>query len=59
MVFVSPDRIQHCLLEYVHPGHPAFPRLVTPTSPSACAASTGCSTAELGTLSSAPAPTTW
>ena len=22
MVFVSPDRIQHCLLEYVHPGHP-------------------------------------
>jgi predicted AlkP superfamily phosphohydrolase/phosphomutase len=21
-VFVSPDRIQHCLLEYVHPGHP-------------------------------------
>src|SRR6185503_15646374 len=26
MVFVSPDRIQHCLLEYVHPGHPAFPQ---------------------------------
>jgi predicted AlkP superfamily phosphohydrolase/phosphomutase len=25
MVFVSPDRIQHCLLEYVHPGHPAYP----------------------------------
>ena len=25
LVFVSPDRIQHCLLEYVHPGHPAFP----------------------------------
>jgi predicted AlkP superfamily phosphohydrolase/phosphomutase len=24
MVFVSPDRIQHCLLEYVHPGHPEF-----------------------------------
>ncbi len=23
LVFVSPDRIQHCLLEYVHPGHPA------------------------------------
>jgi predicted AlkP superfamily phosphohydrolase/phosphomutase len=22
MVFVSPDRIQHCLLEYVHAGHP-------------------------------------
>jgi predicted AlkP superfamily phosphohydrolase/phosphomutase len=22
LVFVSPDRIQHCLLEYVHPGHP-------------------------------------
>ncbi|HYX85967.1 MAG TPA: alkaline phosphatase family protein [Gaiellales bacterium] len=22
MVFVSPDRIQHCLLEYVHTGHP-------------------------------------
>jgi predicted AlkP superfamily phosphohydrolase/phosphomutase len=26
MVFVSPDRIQHCLLEYVHPAHPAYPR---------------------------------
>jgi predicted AlkP superfamily phosphohydrolase/phosphomutase len=25
MVFVSPDRIQHCLLEYVHPRHPAYP----------------------------------
>jgi predicted AlkP superfamily phosphohydrolase/phosphomutase len=24
MVFVSPDRAQHCLLEYVHPGHPSF-----------------------------------
>jgi predicted AlkP superfamily phosphohydrolase/phosphomutase len=24
MVFVSPDRLQHCLLEYVHPGHPAY-----------------------------------
>jgi predicted AlkP superfamily phosphohydrolase/phosphomutase len=24
MVFVSPDRIQHCLLEYVHPGHPDY-----------------------------------
>lgn len=23
MVFVSPDRAQHCLLEYVHRGHPA------------------------------------
>ncbi len=22
IVFVSPDRAQHCLLEYVHPGHP-------------------------------------
>lgn len=26
IVFVSPDRIQHCLLEYVHPGHPAHER---------------------------------
>src|SRR6185312_10167644 len=25
-VFVSPDRIQHCLLEYVHPGHPDHAR---------------------------------
>jgi predicted AlkP superfamily phosphohydrolase/phosphomutase len=25
VVFVSPDRAQHCLLEYVHPGHPAHP----------------------------------
>ena len=24
LIFVSPDRAQHCLLEYVHPGHPAF-----------------------------------
>jgi predicted AlkP superfamily phosphohydrolase/phosphomutase len=23
IVFVSPDRVQHCLLEYVHPRHPA------------------------------------
>ncbi len=23
IVFVSPDRAQHCLLEYVHPGHPS------------------------------------
>jgi predicted AlkP superfamily phosphohydrolase/phosphomutase len=23
-IFVSPDRAQHCLLEYVHPGHPAY-----------------------------------
>ena len=26
VVFVSPDRIQHCLLEYVHPGHPDHAR---------------------------------
>ena len=25
MVFVSPDRIQHCLLEYVHPGASRLP----------------------------------
>jgi predicted AlkP superfamily phosphohydrolase/phosphomutase len=24
IVFVSPDRAQHCLLEYVHPGHPDY-----------------------------------
>jgi predicted AlkP superfamily phosphohydrolase/phosphomutase len=24
LVFVSPDRLQHCLLEYVHAGHPSF-----------------------------------
>jgi predicted AlkP superfamily phosphohydrolase/phosphomutase len=24
LVFVSTDRAQHCLLEYVHPGHPAY-----------------------------------
>jgi predicted AlkP superfamily phosphohydrolase/phosphomutase len=24
IVFVSPDRAQHCLLEYVHPAHPAY-----------------------------------
>jgi len=27
MVFVSPDRIQHCLIQYVHPGHPDYPRV--------------------------------
>ena len=33
MVFVSPDRIQHCLMEYVHPGHPDFPTASqTPTA---------------------------
>ncbi|HUZ84298.1 MAG TPA: alkaline phosphatase family protein [Gaiellales bacterium] len=33
MVFVSPDRIQHCLLEYVHPGHPDHARAAaTPTA---------------------------
>jgi predicted AlkP superfamily phosphohydrolase/phosphomutase len=26
IVFVSPDRAQHCLLEYVHPGHPRYPQ---------------------------------
>jgi len=25
IVFVSTDRAQHCLLEYVHPGHPEYP----------------------------------
>jgi predicted AlkP superfamily phosphohydrolase/phosphomutase len=25
IVFVSPDRAQHCLLEYLHPGHPDYP----------------------------------
>jgi predicted AlkP superfamily phosphohydrolase/phosphomutase len=24
LVFVSPDRAQHCLLEYVHPDHPSY-----------------------------------
>jgi predicted AlkP superfamily phosphohydrolase/phosphomutase len=24
IVFVSPDRVQHCLLEYVHPRHPGY-----------------------------------
>jgi predicted AlkP superfamily phosphohydrolase/phosphomutase len=28
-VFVAPDRLQHCLLEYVHPGHPAYPEAST------------------------------
>ena len=27
-VFVSTDRAQHCLLEYVHPGHPRYPDAV-------------------------------
>jgi predicted AlkP superfamily phosphohydrolase/phosphomutase len=29
IVFVSPDRAQHCLLEYVHPGHPAHAEAAT------------------------------
>jgi predicted AlkP superfamily phosphohydrolase/phosphomutase len=29
LVFVSPDRLQHCLLEYVHPGHPAYEEATT------------------------------
>ena len=59
MVFVSPDRIQHCLLEYVHPGHPAFPQASPHRSPPASAASTSCSTASWGRCSSAPGRTTW
>ncbi|MBA2311406.1 MAG: alkaline phosphatase family protein [Actinobacteria bacterium] len=27
LVYVSTDRIQHCLLEYIHPEHPAYERL--------------------------------
>lgn len=27
LVYVSTDRIQHCLMEYVHPEHPAYPEL--------------------------------
>src|SRR5262249_10231216 len=29
LVFVSPDRAQHCLLEYVHPGHPLYAQAST------------------------------
>ncbi|HYN35847.1 MAG TPA: alkaline phosphatase family protein [Actinomycetota bacterium] len=25
LVYVSTDRIQHCLMEYIHPEHPAYP----------------------------------
>jgi predicted AlkP superfamily phosphohydrolase/phosphomutase len=25
LVYVSTDRIQHCLMEYIHPDHPAYP----------------------------------
>jgi predicted AlkP superfamily phosphohydrolase/phosphomutase len=27
LVYVSTDRIQHCLMEYIHPEHPAYPDL--------------------------------
>jgi predicted AlkP superfamily phosphohydrolase/phosphomutase len=27
LVYVSTDRIQHCLMEYIHPEHPDYPRL--------------------------------
>jgi predicted AlkP superfamily phosphohydrolase/phosphomutase len=27
LVYVSPDRIQHCLMEYIHPEHPQYPEL--------------------------------
>ena len=27
LVYVSTDRIQHCLMEYIHPEHPEYPKL--------------------------------
>lgn len=27
VVYVSTDRIQHCLMEYIHPEHPAYPEM--------------------------------
>jgi predicted AlkP superfamily phosphohydrolase/phosphomutase len=27
IVYVSTDRIQHCLMEYIHPEHPSYPQL--------------------------------
>jgi predicted AlkP superfamily phosphohydrolase/phosphomutase len=27
IVYVSTDRIQHCLMEYIHPEHPAYPEM--------------------------------
>ncbi|HEX2049114.1 MAG TPA: alkaline phosphatase family protein [Actinomycetota bacterium] len=27
LVYVSTDRIQHCLMEYIHPEHPAYPEM--------------------------------
>lgn len=27
LVYVSTDRIQHCMMEYIHPEHPDYPRL--------------------------------
>jgi len=27
LVFVSTDRIQHCLMEYIHPEHPSYPEM--------------------------------
>jgi predicted AlkP superfamily phosphohydrolase/phosphomutase len=27
LVYVSTDRMQHCLMEYIHPEHPSFPEL--------------------------------
>jgi predicted AlkP superfamily phosphohydrolase/phosphomutase len=27
LVYVSTDRIQHCLMEYIHPEHPAYPKM--------------------------------
>ncbi|MGH2806325.1 MAG: alkaline phosphatase family protein [Actinomycetota bacterium] len=27
LVYVSTDRIQHCMMEYIHPEHPAYPEM--------------------------------
>ncbi len=27
IVYVSTDRMQHCLMEYIHPEHPAYPKM--------------------------------
>ena len=27
LVYVAPDRLQHCLMQYIHPDHPRYPEL--------------------------------
>ena len=58
-VWVSVDRTQHCLSNYVAPDHPDFAKNTTPRSAPRRAASTSSSTTRSARSCRAPSPTTW